>query len=79
MSTITLKDVPSEIHATLKSQAKAHGRSLNREIIMTLAQTLHASRIDASAVAHQARMVRETMGVYLTQRDLADLKGSGRR
>ena len=79
MSTITLKNVPSEIHATLKTQARAHGRSLNREIIAVLSERLHASRVDGMAVQEQARAVRETMGVYLTQADLAALRDVGRR
>ena len=79
MSTITLKNVPSEIHATLKTQARAHGRSLNREIIAVLSERLHASRVDGMAVQAQARAVRETMGVYLTQADLAALRDVGRR
>lgn len=79
MSTITLKDVPAAVHRTLKSRAAAHGRSLNREIITTLESTLHGVPIDAAAIGKHARSVRETMGVYLTQKDLAALKNTGRR
>ena len=79
MSTITIKDVPPEVHRTLKSRAEAHGRSLNKEIIVILEGTLHASPIDATAIGKHARSVRETMGVYLMQRDLTDFKNTGRR
>ena len=79
MNTITLKDVPPAVHRALKSRAKAHGRSLNKEIITTLESTLHGSSIDATAVGKHARAVRETMGVYLTQKDLTALKNAGRR
>ena len=79
MSTITIKDVPQTVHRTLKSRAAAHGRSLNKEIIITLESTLHGSPIDAQAIGKHARSVRETMGVYLTQKDLRALKDSGRR
>ncbi len=79
MNTITLKDVPAAVHRTLKSRAKAHGRSLNKEIITTLEGTLHGARIDAAAVGRHARAVRETLGVYLTQQDLTTLKHAGRR
>ncbi len=81
MSAITIKDVPPAVHRTLKARAKAHGRSLNREIICTLESTLHGARIDATAVRNHARVVRETLGngVYLTQRELADLKNTGLR
>lgn len=79
MSTITLKDVPTSVHRTLKSRAQAHGRSLNREIIMTLERTLHGVPVDAAAIGKHARTVRETMGVYLTQKDLTAFKTAGRR
>jgi len=79
MSTITLKNVPPVVHKALKSRAKAHGRSLNREIIAALESMLHGSRIDVAAVGKHARAVRETMGVYLTQKDLTTLKNTGRR
>lgn len=79
MNTITLKDVPPAMHRTLKVRAKAHGRSLNKEIITTLERTLHSTAIDATAVGRHARAVRETMGVYLTQKDLTTFKNAGRR
>lgn len=79
MSTITLKNVPPAIHKTLKSRAKAHGRSLNREIIAALESTLHGSRVDADVVGKHARAVRATMGVYLTQKDLTVFKNAARR
>jgi len=79
MSTITIKNIPPAIHRTLKSRARAHGRSLNREIITTLERVVHGSPIDAAAVGSRARAVRETMGVYLTEKDLRGLKNAGRR
>ena len=63
----------------LKSRAAAHGRSLNREIIITLESTLRGSPIDATAIGRHARAVREAMGVYLTEKDLTALKNAGRR
>jgi len=79
MSTITIKNVPPSVHRTLKSRAKTHGRSLNKEVITTLESALHGTPIDAGAIGKHARAVRETMGVYLTQRDLTSLKNAGRR
>jgi plasmid stability protein len=78
MNTITLKNIPPSLHRALKARAKAHGRSLNKEVIATLEGILHGSRIDATAVGEHARAVRETLGVYLTQQDLTDLKNAGR-
>ena len=79
MTTITLKNIPPAIHRTLKMQAKSHGRSLNKEVIATLELTLRGTPIDAGAIGDHARAVRETLGVYLTQKDLNALKNAGRR
>ena len=79
MSTITIKNIPPDVHRALKSRAKAYGRSLNKEIIATLEGTLHGTPIDAASVGMHARAVRETMGVYLTQKKLTALKNVGRR
>lgn len=79
MSTITLKDIPPVIHQTLKSRAKAHGRSLNKEILSTLETSLHSTRLDAGHLLSHARAVRETMDIYLTEQDLATLKNEGRQ
>jgi plasmid stability protein len=79
MSTITLKNISDDLHSTLKSRAKAHGRSLNKEVIATLEGSLHGVPIDAAAIGEHARAVRESVGVYLTQKDLTDLKNESRR
>lgn len=49
------------------------------EIITTLESTLHSAPIDAPAIGKHAQAVRETMAVYLTQKDLTTLKNAGRR
>lgn len=36
MPTITLRDVPEELHGWLKKQAKTHHRSVNKEVIALL-------------------------------------------
>lgn len=79
MSTITLKDVPPALHRTLKSRAEAHGRSLNKEILVILESSLHGQPIDAAAIGRHAMAVRESVGVYVTEQDLKTLKSAGRR
>jgi plasmid stability protein len=78
MSTISLKNVPEPIHAALKSRAKAHGRSLNKEIICTLERIFDSGSADPDELLNNARAVRESMGVYLTQRELKAMKEEGR-
>lgn len=79
MSSITIKDIPPAIHRTLKTQAKAHNRSLNKEVLATLENSLHSTRLDVGSILSRARAVRETMDIYLTEKDLASLKNEGRR
>lgn len=79
MTTITLKRVPPALHQKLKAMAKTHGRSLNREIITTLETSLHGAKLDADDIGRHAQAVRESMGVYLTQKDLAEMKNAGRK
>jgi len=79
MSTITIKNVPATVHRALKAKAKAHGRSLNREILATLEGLVRSTRIDADSVMEHARSVREAIGGTLTQNSLTRYKTKGRR
>jgi plasmid stability protein len=40
MVSITLKDIPRDLHRTLKQRALLHHRSLNKEILATIEQAL---------------------------------------
>ena len=42
MASITLKDIPADLHAFLKSEAKANFRSLSQEIMFRLQGSLDA-------------------------------------
>jgi plasmid stability protein len=39
MASITLKNIPESLHSTYKRRAKAHSRSLQAEILRTLASS----------------------------------------
>ena len=49
MLNLTLKNVPSELHARLKAAAEANRRSLNREILARLEAQLEAPLADVAA------------------------------
>ena len=36
MPSLTIRDIPEDLHAQLKAEAAAHGRSLNKEILLRL-------------------------------------------
>lgn len=78
MSAITIKNISPDTHHSLKARAEANGRSLNREIIMTLERSLHSVRVDAENIRRQAKSVRESAGLYMTQKELTELKNAGR-
>ena len=60
MPTITLKNIPADLHRELKKRAEEHHRSLNGEILATLrGATNHRPRIEPTALVREARAVRK--------------------
>ena len=49
MISLTLKNVPAELHARLKASAEDNHRSLNREILARLEAQMAAPAIDVEA------------------------------
>jgi plasmid stability protein len=57
---ITLKNIPADLHRKLKRRAKEHHRSLNREILATLQGAANQSlRIEPAALIREARAIRK--------------------
>ena len=78
MPTLTLKDVPPEVHRRLKARALRNRRSLNREAIECLRAATRAVPIDPEALLAKARSLRQQVSGRLTQRDLEAAKRAGR-
>lgn len=81
MPTITLKNVPDELHRRLKDRAERHHRSLNREAIRCLEEAVADEWIEEEALlarirANRARMVER--GVWLTEESLREAIEEGR-
>jgi antitoxin FitA len=58
--TITLKNIPADLHRELKKRAEEHHRSLNREILATLQGAANQSRrIEPAALIREARAIRK--------------------
>ncbi len=53
MLTLTLKNIPEELHARLKQSAEKNRRSLNGEILARLESELAAPRIETPAQARE--------------------------
>lgn len=72
MATLTIRNLPDELHARLKEQAKRNRRSLNQEVIAELSEieavTDEEARIERSrARMRQATAKIETMRARMTR------------
>lgn len=62
MATLTIKDVPDELHERLKERAKRHRRSMNSEAIWILEQVLRPSRPSAEEAISRAQALNDRIG-----------------
>lgn len=80
MANLTLKNVPPELHRNLKKQAKAHHRSLNKEVIATLqAFTEAMPRGDVARQLAEAREMRRKFKGTTNLKEIQAFKIAGRR
>ncbi|EXI66578.1 MAG: hypothetical protein AW08_02483 [Candidatus Accumulibacter adjunctus] len=81
MPTLTLRDVPADLHQWLKEQAGGHRRSLNQEVISQLdaLRSLPASRSDADLRLARIRAIatRSARLPVLDERPEAQILGLG--
>jgi plasmid stability protein len=78
MATITLKNIPEQLHKKIKQRAVQHHRSLNSEIISCLERSLVSSPVDTDTLLARARSFRNRLSVRLTNKDLTVLKNQDR-
>ena len=78
-TTLTLKNIPDDVYARLRAQAKLHRRSLNSEAIVCLETMLSVS---GGATAERLARVRELRaalgGATFAASDIDALKRQGR-
>ena len=79
MASITLKNVPAELHRELKKRAKEHHRSLNKEIIATLTNAASGTvRLDPTDLEKSVRQARALFRRPVTAREIDRWKRKGR-
>ena len=79
MATITLKNIPDDLYAHLRTSAGEHRRSINREAIVCLEKALLTRPVDPEFFLAGARELRKSLGaVFLTDRDLKRARNEGR-
>jgi plasmid stability protein len=59
MVSITIKDIPDEVHALLKERAKESGRSLNRYLVHSLKQMTQPTEVDRKELLNEIRSLRK--------------------
>jgi plasmid stability protein len=75
MPTLTIKNVPEELHERLKERADRHRRSMNSEAIWILEQVLTPSRPSAEEAIARAEALNDRIGTTFD----ADLIERGKR
>jgi antitoxin FitA len=79
MATITLKNIPADLHRELKKRAEEHHRSLNREIIATLkTATGKTHRVDVETLIREARAARTKFARQISDAEINAWKRAGR-
>ncbi len=77
---ITLKNIPLDLHRMLKRRAKAHHRSLNKEVIATLQSvTADEAPVDVEKLIAEAREMRRKFKRTVTLEEIQAWKNEGRR
>ena len=80
MPTITVKNIPDELYARLKTASQASRRSLNSEIIVLLERAVRSRKLDPEAVLARARLLRQrTLARPISDKEFTQAKAAGRR
>ncbi len=72
MASITLKDIPPELHARLRGAAEETGRSLNKYVLAVLEQAVAARKHERHGVMKRIAARRAAMPQILDDRGIAE-------
>ncbi len=77
--TLTLKNIPDDVYARLKTASKAHRRSLNSEAIVCFETYLISPKMISTERIRRARELRAVCGVRpFRVKEIATFKQQGR-
>ena len=80
MATLTIKNVPADLHERLKQRARQNRRSLNNEIIALLEQAfLRPDPENTEMLIHEIDQFNTQLGRTLDANVIARAKREGRR
>jgi plasmid stability protein len=78
MASITIKDVPPEVHERLRQRARTNRRSLQQEILACLEEAVLPTRPDAGEIIEEARVLGRRFGIRVDHRTTDRYKREGR-
>ncbi len=79
MQAITIKNIPDDIHHSLKTIAKINHRSLNNEIIHCLEKYTKTRQMDPDALIEKARNTRLKIKYTFSDEEIQKAKNEGRK
>jgi plasmid stability protein len=71
-TTITVKNIPSELYERLKQSAVLHHRSINSEVIALIEASIAAKKRKPEDFLASARAIREKTGRYELKKEFID-------
>ena len=77
MLNLTLKNIPKNLHATLKKSAEVNRRSLNSEILARLERDISAPKVDRAKLARTLKAFTDKLP-YVDHRLIGRFKRQGR-
>jgi plasmid stability protein len=81
MASMTIRDLPPELHKRLKESAERNRRSLNAEILSLLEYAVHPGRPSDAEILARADARRERLrklGITITDEEITRYKNTGR-
>jgi len=78
MASLTLKNIPADLHKKLKARAAEHGRSLNSEAIAALRVATAGRPVDVEAFLGRVRRLRKGLSVRVDDETIRRFKNEGR-
>lgn len=79
MATLTIRNVPNELHDALKERARKNRRSVNQEVIAELAAVAHVEESFGNAVIEKIWEMRSRMKGFMTADEIDAAKEEGRK
>ena len=79
MSTITLKNVPPNVHIGIKKRAEKHHRSINSEIVYCLERILGLAEDEVDDILARVEIAHKGIKITLKQSDIRNSINEGRK